>query len=186
MVNRRGEPITAAVTNLDLHDIARAALTFDVRSFFVVTPLQDQIELIRRLRAHWLEGIGAELNPDRRRALELIRICRGIDEVRDIIRGDGGENPTLVGTTARPRSGSIGFETLQRRMRKAGDKPHLLLLGTAWGLAETILADVDYTLEPVYGPSDYNHLSVRCAAAIILDRLVGIRGGDNKTMVETR
>ena len=40
VVNRRGEPITAAVTNLDLPDIARAALTFGVRSFFVVTPLE--------------------------------------------------------------------------------------------------------------------------------------------------
>jgi hypothetical protein len=31
----------------------------------------------------------------------------------------------------------------------------------------------DYTLKPIYGPVDYNHLSVRAACAIILDRLRG-------------
>jgi hypothetical protein len=31
----------------------------------------------------------------------------------------------------------------------------------------------DYILEPVYGPGEYNHLSVRSAVAIILDRLAG-------------
>jgi len=173
VVNRRGEPITAAVTNLDLHDIARAALTFGVRSFFVVTPLRDQVELVRRLQAHWIRGAGAELNPDRRRALELIRIGHDLDRVRGVIRRDEGENPLVVGTTARRKNGSIDFATLRQRIQAPNNRPYLLLLGTAWGLTEDLLAEVDYRLEPVCGPSSYNHLSVRCAAAIILDRLVG-------------
>jgi len=175
VVNRRGETITAAVTNLDLHDIARAAVTFGLRTFFVVTPLPDQIALVRRLQAHWIEGIGGELNPDRRRALELIRICRDVAQVRGIVAEECGQSPVLVGTTARRRAGAVDFESMRRRINRAANRPHLLLLGTAWGLAQSLLAEADCVLEPVQGPSDYNHLSVRCAAAVILDRLVSPR-----------
>ena len=48
-----------------------------------------------------------------------------------------------------------------------------------WGLAEEALAWADYQLEPIRAeaPSEhaYNHLSVRSAVAIILDRLLGER-----------
>ena len=47
----------------------------------------------------------------------------------------------------------------------------LLLFGTGWGLAPEALARMDDVLEPVRGTTDYNHLSVRSAASIILDRL---------------
>jgi hypothetical protein len=57
-------------------------------------------------------------------------------------------------------------------MLKEGN-PYLLLLGTAWGLSENLIAEADYVLEPIKGVSDYNHLSVRSAAAIIMDRLMG-------------
>ena len=52
-------------------------------------------------------------------------------------------------------------------------RPHLLVFGTAWGLAETFISEADYILAPITGPTDYNHLSVRTAAGIILDRLLG-------------
>jgi hypothetical protein len=35
------------------------------------------------------------------------------------------------------------------------------------------MEQADYILEPIYGPGEYNHLSVRSAVAIILDRLLG-------------
>jgi hypothetical protein len=52
-------------------------------------------------------------------------------------------------------------------------RPTLLLLGTGWGLTEEILAQSDHVLEPIMGRTDYNHLSVRSAAAIVFDRLLG-------------
>jgi hypothetical protein len=52
--------------------------------------------------------------------------------------------------------------------------PHLLVFGTAWGLAEAFISEADYILEPITGSPDYNHLSVRTAAGIILDRLLGV------------
>ena len=36
-----------------------------------------------------------------------------------------------------------------------------------------VMEKFDYILEPIYGPCDYNHLPVRAAVAIILDRLLG-------------
>ena len=51
-------------------------------------------------------------------------------------------------------------------------KPHVLVLGTAWGLSEDFILTADYVLEPIVGKTDYNHLSVRSAAAIIFDRLL--------------
>jgi hypothetical protein len=50
---------------------------------------------------------------------------------------------------------------------------YLLIFGTAWGLPENFIAEADYILNPVIGNTDYNHLSVRSAVAIILDRLFG-------------
>ncbi|NNL76133.1 MAG: RNA methyltransferase, partial [Desulfobacterales bacterium] len=46
----------------------------------------------------------------------------------------------------------------------------------AWGLTESFITKADYVLEPIAGVADYNHLSVRSAAAIILDRLLGDSG----------
>jgi hypothetical protein len=47
------------------------------------------------------------------------------------------------------------------------------LLGTGWGLADTMIPSVSRVLAPIEGASDWNHLSVRSAAAVILDRLLG-------------
>jgi hypothetical protein len=37
------------------------------------------------------------------------------------------------------------------------------------------MADADYILDPLVGSGNYNHLSVRSAVAIMLDRLLGKR-----------
>ena len=60
-------------------------------------------------------------------------------------------------------------------MIKDSNQPYLLIFGTGWGLTETVFSRADVVLEPVRGPGSYNHLSVRSAVAIILDRLFGCR-----------
>jgi hypothetical protein len=40
-------------------------------------------------------------------------------------------------------------------------------------LSQEFISAADYVLEPIVGKTDYNHLSVRSAAAIIFDRLMG-------------
>lgn len=173
MVNRRKEIIASAVTNLDLHDISRAARTYGVKAVYVVTPLTDQQEICRRIQRHWIEGWGAEFNPDRREALNLIRVAESLDAARKEIFRLEGAAPRTVATTARiapdEMKKAIQVEALGKVLRRSD--PWLLLFGTAWGLSESVIAESDYILEPITGPGDYNHLSVRCATAVILDRL---------------
>jgi hypothetical protein len=54
-------------------------------------------------------------------------------------------------------------------------EPLLILLGTGWGLADHLIPSVTRLLAPIEGRSDWNHLSVRSACAILLDRLFGRR-----------
>jgi hypothetical protein len=58
-------------------------------------------------------------------------------------------------------------------------RSYVLTFGTAWGLTEEFMTQADYILEPVQAHSDYNHLAVRSAASIILDRLLGDRNAGN-------
>ena len=171
VVNKNGDIITSAVTNLDLHDIARAAKTYGIKAYYVVTPLADQKALATKIVEHWTNGAGGLYNPKRREALELIRIEDTIEKVSENIMDETGRPPRVVVTSAKNSSRSIGFHDF-RSMLKDGH-PYLIVLGTAWGLSKDFMSSADYTLEPIKGNSDYNHLSVRSATAIILDRLTG-------------
>ena len=171
MINKTGNIIASAVTNLDLHDMSRAAKTYGVRSFYVVTPLADQQELVERIVDHWVKGVGATYNPKRREALELIRIKNSLDEVADHIRDSVGYAPKTVVTSAKRNPENISFDRFRQML--SGDNLYLLIFGTAWGLANDFIAGADYILDPVMGNTDYNHLSVRSATAVILDRLFG-------------
>ena len=171
VVNKNGDIITSAVTNLDLHDISRAAKTYGVRSFYVVTPLADQKALIDKIVSHWVKGIGAKYNPKRREALDLISVKNSLEEVIDHICKKEGESPKTVVTSAGHISRNISFGRF-REMMKDGNL-YLLIFGTGWGLSEEFITMADYVLGPIMGNTDYNHLSVRSATAIILDRLFG-------------
>jgi hypothetical protein len=169
--DKNGEIIASAVTNLDLHDIARAAKTYGLRSFYVVTPLEDQQELVQRIIAHWITGGGSKYNPTRGLALELIEVKSTLEQVAADITRSAGSAPKMVVTSARNAAGNLSYGRLKAML--ATGSPYLLLFGTAWGLAEEFIQAADYRLDPLLGPTDYNHLSVRCAAAVIFDRLLG-------------
>jgi hypothetical protein len=173
VVNKSGDIVAAAVTNLDLHDISRAAKTYGVKRFYVITPLTDQKALVNRLVHHWVRGAGARYNPKRGAAMQLIRIADSLDEVVNQIRRNCGGEPKTVVTSAKKKSRNISFGKLREMMRNA--TPYVLVFGTAWGLSESVLSAADYSLEPIHGSEAYNHLSVRSASAIVLDRLVGNR-----------
>lgn len=170
VVNRLGETIGSAVTNLDVHDIARAARTYGVGNYWLVTPFAEQRALTGEIIAHWTEGHGKRSNPDRGEALSLIRICSDLDEVLAGMREKWGEQPTILATSAARRDDTVDYPVMRRRV--AAGEPVLLLFGTAWGLTAEMLQRADATLPPIHGAGDYNHLSVRSAVAIILDRLL--------------
>ncbi|MFC1505323.1 RNA methyltransferase [Thermodesulfobacteriota bacterium] len=171
VISKNGEIIASAVTNLDLHDIARTARTYDVKGFYVVTPLEDQRTLVSRILAHWTEGEGARYNPQRGEALALVDIEANFSDVCRAVQAREKRRPQVVATSARVASGTVSFQGL-RDMLATGD-PYILAFGTAWGLAEDFIEATDYVLDPIEGDRDYNHLAVRSAAAIVLDRLVG-------------
>ena len=171
VLNKAGDTIASAVTPLDLHDISRASRTFGVRRFFVVTPLTDQQDLVQTVIDHWVTGYGATYNPNRREALEMVELADTFESVKARIRSMGHGEPVVVVTSSRERSPGLDYKTLRRNL---GDgRPHLLVFGTAWGLAPDIIDSADICLQPVKGPGDYNHLSVRSAATVVLDRLLG-------------
>ena len=101
-----------------------------------------------------------------------MRLKDTLDDVMLDVEREYGSKPKLVVTSARPGGKRTSFLELRDMLIKS-DRPFLLLLGTGWGLTDTILAQSDYLLEPIDGGTDYNHLAVRSAAAIFLDRLLG-------------
>ena len=174
VLNKNREIIGSAVTNLDLHDIARAAKTYGVDSFYVVTPYADQQELFRELLDHWLKGHGLKYNSMRGEALELVKICDDLDQLLESVTEKWGERPTILATCAREKHPSVWSYRVVRQKINDGER-FLILLGTAWGLAREVIESADGMLAPISGMGSYNHLSVRSAAAIILDRLLGAK-----------
>lgn len=169
VVDRRGDPVTTAVTNLDLHDIARTARTYGVSRYYVVTPVEEQRTLVGRILSHWRDGFGADYNPHRGEALSLVETVGSIEEAMARWELAAGATPLPVLTGA-ARTDGISFSGCRALAER---HPLLLVFGTGWGLAPELF-DRDWpVLTPVRGGADYNHLPVRAATAIILDRLVG-------------
>jgi len=173
VLDRRGDVVTSAVTNLDIHDLARLAKTYNLARFYLVTPAAEQQQLVARIVLHWREGAGATYNPDRCQALDSLRVMNTFDEALDNWRSLAGAEAVALLTGARHREG-ISFPAARGM---AAQHPLLLVFGTGHGLAPAIYSPDRPCLAPVRA-GHYNHLSVRTAAAIILDRLVG----DNLTL----
>jgi hypothetical protein len=170
VLDKNGHVVTSALTNMDVHDIARSSRTYGVRRFFIVHPVRSLQLLAKKIMEHWETGFGSTYNLTRKDALRLVALEADLDGVLIAIERDTGQRPVLVATSARGGENRIGFAELRARLGR-DPAPHLILFGTGWGLVPEILARADLLLEPIVGPSDYNHLSVRSAAAIILDRL---------------
>jgi len=170
--NKHRETIASAITPLDIHDFARLGKTYGVRGFFVITPLEDQQVLAHRILRHWIAGYGARYNRHRKEALSLVSVMSSLDMAFEEIAAREGEPATIVATDATEQENRcMSYQALRRLL--SSNEPVLLLFGTAWGLHEKVLERADHVLDPISGRSGYNHLSVRTAAAIILDRLIG-------------
>jgi tRNA (guanine37-N1)-methyltransferase len=147
----------------------------------LVTPLDDQRELGERLLAHWTEGAGGRANPDRAQALRLGRMAASLDEAVQWVADQAGRPPRIVATSARasyrPARGRkermIAFTPARTVRGWLKESPVLLVLGTGHGLAPEVLERAEAIVSPVRGFSAYNHLPVRAAAAILVDRLLG-------------
>jgi hypothetical protein len=175
VIDATGKIVTTAITNLDVHDLARSARTYGCTRYFVVHPILAQRELVLRIREHWLSGSSGRRIPSRKEAIALVEVAPALDDVYAAL---GGREGVEVWVTAARDVGPAMTMGAARQALEGPGKPLLLLFGTGWGLHESVIKGADCTLEPVRATVDtgYNHLSVRGACAIILDRLLGGRG----------
>jgi len=171
VLDRRGDVVTSAVTNLDIHDLARLATSYRLSRYYLVTPAAEQQTLVARIVDHWRQGAGSLYNPDRCRALDCLRVVSSFDEAQADWRALAGADSLVLLTGARHRQG-LGF---RKAAKLAAAHPLLLVFGTGHGLAAEMYREERLCLSPVRA-GRYNHLSVRTAVAIVLDRLIGERG----------
>jgi len=169
VLNKHGETVQTSVTNLDIHDISRSAVTYGVKNYFIITPDVEQARHVEKIRDFWLRGDGRSYNQDRSWALEVISIQDSVKSTIDIITTQEAMQPIVISTTARFIEDQISFEKMNDILMQG--RPVLLLFGTGYGLTADLHQKADFVLQPVKGIGDYNHLSVRSALAVILDRI---------------
>ncbi len=167
------KPGTTSVTSLDIHDIARSALTYGLKKYFIVTPLADQQVMVKTLLGFWQDGPGVAYNNHRHQAVNHVMLESHLDEVVAAITRMEGKSPILIATGAQKgaHAGTITFQDQEQVWQE--NRPVLIILGTGQGLTPELMARCDYRFIPLQGFSDFNHLSVRSAAAIIFDRWLG-------------
>ncbi len=178
VVDRQGEEVTTSVTNLDVHDIARSARTYGLKGYFVVSPIEAQHPVVQRIVDHWCSGAGRHRFPERGEAIALVRVCLSVDDAIAEIQAEEGKTPRLVVTSAKAGPNRTSYAE-EAELLRAGSQPTLLLFGTGHGLSDRVLKRADACLEPIQGPSNFNHLSVRAAVAITLDRLFAVKSSAN-------
>lgn len=168
----------SSLTNLDIHDIARISRSYAMGSFYPVTPLRDQLRVLEEILRHWTRGPGGIGNADRAQALGLVQPATSLEEAVAHMTAQHGTRPRLVASSAVwPAKGKASqpgrMPMTPRDVRRWCDQgPVMLCLGTAQGLAPEVLEQCEGTLRPVRFLG-YNHLSVRSAAAILADRILG-------------
>jgi len=169
--NRTGDVGFTSITNLDIHDIARLARTYNISKYYLVSPVESQQNHALEVVKHWTEGFGSTYNPDRKNAIELVSVIDTIENMIEEVTERYDKPPLIIGTAAQKISNkTIEYSTLCDRILSA-DCPVVLLFGTGWGLHDEAVKKCDFFLEPIEGAGDYNHLSVRSAVTIIVDRL---------------
>jgi len=171
-LDKHGQIYTTSITNLDVHDIARAATTYGVDAFYVVSPISAQRTMAESIAKYWEEGAGRKRNPDRTTAMKIVHVVSSVEEAI-AMETAAFAKPLLVVTSAKEQ-GSITCAALRERWESVPSA--LVLFGTGHGLAGSLVDAADVVLEPLRGRPNknagYNHLSVRSAAAIFLDRLL--------------
>ena len=172
IMNKHKDVITTAITNYDIHDIARASITYDVSKYFVIHNIPAQRELAAIIMEHWKSGFGSTYNPDRKDAFTGVELVNSIAVAVRTIEELEGVKPIVATTDARTYDNTISYARMREHLENER-RPVLVLFGTGYGMTKETMESFDYILEPIYGHGEYNHLSVRSAVSIILDRLRG-------------
>ncbi len=173
VLGKQKEIIRTSVTNLDIHDISRTCRTFGIDRFEIITPIERQHALIGRLLSHWRKARSFDFNPHRHEALELVHLSESLEQSCKQLEADCGEVPYIVVTGAQIE-GEKNLSAIIADWKKIAEKRALFILfGTGHGLAPEVIDQADASFPRIKGlslansgKSEYNHLSVRSAAAI--------------------
>ena len=162
-----------SVTSLDIHDIARSAKSYGIKGYYLVTPLKDQQKIVKKLLNFWQEGFGVTYNPHRHEALRDVQVVDSLEAVEADIIAREGLKPLAVTTSAQNVQHPSTITFYDQAQVWASKRPVMLIFGTGRGLALQVIQKADFNLVPLEGYSNFNHLSVRSAAAVIFDRWLG-------------
>ncbi len=169
-LDKHGRIIITSFATMDLHDIARPARAYEINTYYIVQPVDGQRSVIKKQLDYWLSEEGLRTNPTRNEVVKLVKLLYTFDEVIEDIINTRGRRPIIIGTDARDYPNKVSYDFLRSEIKKR-DRDFLIVFGTGYGIPPDLMKTFDYILEPVYGAGNWNHLSVRNAVAIILDRL---------------
>ncbi len=165
---------TTSVTSIDLHDTARSCSTYGIKNFFMVSPLLDQQKIIGTFLNFWQSPEGKAYNESRYHAVSKVKPAHTFNEVIEYITSLEGVAPIVIGTSAKTHQHAKLIDYHNKKIVWGHKRPVLFIFGTGQGLEDALINTCDYLLTPVTGMTSYNHLSVRSAIAIILDRWLGL------------
>lgn len=172
--NKKREVVATAITPMDIHDLSRLARTYALRRCYVISPLKSQLKLAKRMMHYWIHGPGMEYNPRRKEALVYVDAKENLRTVLDELEREWNRKPARIATTARKFETSTSYRDMRIIIKKEKNRPFIIVLGTGWGLTDEFIRNSEYVLKPIEPvEGGYNHLSVRSAASIIVDRLAG-------------
>lgn len=178
VLDRTGAVVTTSITNLDIHDLARSVATYGLGGYGVVTPITAQREKVDHMVATWADQAATDVAADQRLgALSRVFTAPSIAAALAAISERAGGRPVRAYATTADSGRFAGaprrsFAELRSAAVLSPD-PVAIILGTGWGLTENAVPAPFEVLEPIVGRTDFNHLSVRSAAAIMLDRIFG-------------
>lgn len=164
-----------SIVSLDLHDTARSCITYGIKNFFMVSPLEDQQIIMGTFLEFWNSDEGKNYNPSRYQAVSRVKPAYNLDEVIQAITLQEGVAPIIITTSANPHQHDHKIDFFSQSAVWEKQRPVLLLFGTGRGLADELVKQSDFLLVPIAGMYDYKHLSVRSAIAIALDRWLGLQ-----------
>ncbi|MGB9855642.1 MAG: RNA methyltransferase [Caldisericum exile] len=167
--NKNKEIVATSIVIHDLHDMSRAARTYGVKTFYVVQPMEEQKKVVSRI-VHFWQTVGYEYNPNRLDAISVMDVKDSLFDVIKEIERKEGEKPLIIGTSAKEREKLVTYEFVSRELKN--NHPVLVCFGTGWGIPEEFERNFDGFFPPIVGITDFNHLSVRSATSIILDRII--------------
>lgn len=167
-----GKSGNTSIKTLDIHDISRCCATYGIENFFIVNKLLDQRKILDKFLEFWRSPDGSKYNQSRFEALKSLEPKISLQEVEDFIFEKEGCKPLIVTTSAKEQGEIQKIDYYSQGFIWERKRPIVFVFGTGQGLTSELVNKSDYILAPINGFSDYNHLSVRSAVAIVLDRFL--------------